>query len=192
MNNLIAKKHIVKIPKTITFYYCDVKHMVFFVNSFTRRTIVLKTKLIIDEKKRFLKVTRESFFKTSNNKKRLFKVIQGTQVSLLKQIFLDMTWLSCKKLNLVGIGFRVSLLKLWNTHLLHFKLGFSHFIYFRIPKNFKFFCLKPNQFFILGNSYLSVSQIAALIKAYKIPDPYKGKGIRYTTENLLLKKGKKI
>ena len=135
MNNLIAKKHIVKVPKIITVYYCDVRHILLFINSFAKKTILLKTKLIINKEKRLLKITRESFFKTSNNKKRLLKVIQGTQVSLLKQIFLDMSWLYCKKLKLVGIGFRVSLLKLGNLNLLHFKLGFSHFIYFHIPTN---------------------------------------------------------
>ena len=192
MNNLIAKKHIVKVPKTITVYYCDVRHILLFINSFAKKTILLKTKLIINKEKRLLKITRESFFKTSNNKKRLLKVIQGTQVSLLKQIFLDMSWLYCKKLKLVGIGFRVSLLKLGNLNLLHFKLGFSHFIYFRIPKNLKIFCLKGNKLFILSNSYLLVTQIAAIIKTYKNPDPYKGKGILYATETLSLKDGKKI
>jgi len=192
MNNLIAKKHIVKVPKIITVYYCDVRHILLFINSFAKKTILLKTKLIINKEKRLLKITRESFFKTSNNKKRLLKVIQGTQVSLLKQIFLDMSWLYCKKLKLVGIGFRVSLLKLGNLNLLHFKLGFSHFIYFRIPKNLKIFCLKGNKLFILSNSYLLVTQIAAIIKTYKNPDPYKGKGILYATETLSLKDGKKI
>jgi hypothetical protein len=91
MNNLIAKKHIVKVPKIITVYYCDVRHILLFINSFAKKTILLKTKLIINKEKRLLKITRESFFKTSNNKKRLLKVIQGTQVSLLKQIFLDMS-----------------------------------------------------------------------------------------------------
>jgi large subunit ribosomal protein L6 len=56
----------------------------------------------------------------------------------------------------------------------------------------KIFCLKSNKLFILGNSYLFVTQIAALIKSYKTPEPYKGKGILYATEKISLKEGKKI
>lgn len=83
-------------------------------------------------------------------------------------------------------------MKILGLDLLHFKLGYSHFIYFKIPKNLKIFCLKANKLFILGNSYLFVTQIAALIRSYKVPEPYKGKGILYTTEKIALKEGKKI
>jgi len=190
--NSIAKKYIVTIPKTITVYYCDVKHIILFTNSIAKKTMILKTKIIINKKNRLVKITREPLFKTSNDKRKTFKAVQGTQVSYLKQILVDMSCLFCKKLNLVGVGFRVSLIKISNFHLLHFKLGFSHFIYFRIPKNLKIFCLKTNKLFILSHSYLLVTQIATLIKTFKTPDPYKGKGIRYATETLLLKDGKRI
>lgn len=125
-------------------------------------------------------------------KKKKLKAVQGTQVSLLKQMLLDISLLFCKKLNLIGVGFRVSTLKVLGMDLLHFKLGYSHFIYFKIPKNLKIFCSKANKLFILGYSYLFVTQIAALIRSYKIPEPYKGKGILYTTEKITLKEGKKV
>lgn len=76
--------------------------------------------------------------------------------------------------------------------LLHFKLGYSHHIYFRIPANLKICCLKANKLFVLGYSYLFVTQIASLIRSYKVPEPYKGKGIVYTTEKIILKEGKKV
>jgi large subunit ribosomal protein L6 len=66
------------------------------------------------------------------------------------------------------------------------------FLFKYFPKNLKIFCLKGNKLFILSNSYLLVTQIAAIIKTYKNPDPYKGKGILYATETLSLKDGKKI
>jgi len=173
-------------------YYCDTNHIIIFANSFAQKVLILKTKLIIEKKKRIIKVTRDPFFNISNNEKKKLKAVQGTQVSLLKQTLLDISLLFCKKLNLIGVGFRVSTLRIMGTDLLHFKLGYSHQIYFKIPTNLKICCLKANKLFILGYSYLFVTQIASLIRSYKVPEPYKGKGIVYTTEKIILKEGKKI
>ena len=190
--NYTTKRHIIKIPKNISMYYCDTKRIVVFANSFAQKALVLKTKLIIEKKKRMIKITREPFFDISNNEKKKLRAIQGTQVSLLKQMILDISLFFCKKLNLIGVGFRVSTLKILDLNLLHFKLGYSHFIYFKIPKSLKIFCLKANKLFILGHSYRFVTQIAALIRSYKVPEPYKGKGILHTTEKIVLKEGKKV
>lgn len=190
--NYITKKHTIKIPKNISVYYCDITRVVIFANSFIQESYVSKTKLIIEKKKRIINVTREPFFNTSTNEKKKLKAVQGTQVNLFKQILFDISFFFCKKLNLVGVGFRVSKLKLLNLNLLHFKLGYSHFIYFKIPKNIEIFCSKNNRLFVFGYSYLFVTQMAALIRSFKIPEPYKGKGIVYTTEKLILKEGKKV
>ena len=173
-------------------YYCDNKHIIVFASSFAQKALILKTNLIIEKKKRMIKITRAPFFNISNNERKKLKAIQGTQVSLLKQILSDITLLFCKKLNLIGVGFRVSTLKISNENLLHFKLGYSHFIYFKIPKNLKIFCLKTNKLFIIGYSYWFVTQVAAVIRSYKTPEPYKGKGMLYTTEKVVLKEGKKV
>jgi len=190
--NYILKRHIIKIPKNITIYYCANNYLVICTNSSNKKRMILKTKLLIDSKKNIIKVTRQPFFTISNNEKKKLKAYQGTQVSLLKQMFLDVSHFFCKKLDLVGVGFRVQLMLKKEFNLLQFKLGFSHLIYFKIPKNLKIFCLKTNRLYILGNSYLFVTQIAALIRTYKIPEPYKGKGILYATETVKLKEGKKI
>ena len=52
--------------------------------------------------------------------------------------------------------------------------------------------VKTNKLFIIGNSYQFVTQIAALIRSCKVPEPYKGKGILYATEKITLKEGKKV
>lgn len=190
--NYTTKRHIIKIPKNISVFYCVTNQVIVFANSFAQKTLTLKTKLIIEKRKQIIKVTRDPFFNISNNEKKKLKAVQGMQVSLLRQLLVDISIFFCKKLNLVGVGFRVSILKRMNLNLLHFKLGYSHFIYFKIPKNLKIYCLKSNKLFILGNSYLFVTQIAALIRSYKIPEPYKGKGVLYATEKIVLKEGKKI
>lgn len=188
----ITKRHIIKIPKDISFYYCTTNHIVIFTTSVTQKALKLKTKLIIEKDKKLIKITREPFVSMSNNRKKNLKAIQTTQVVLIKQMLLEMSSFFCKKLNLIGVGFRVSILKVLDFSLLHFKLGYSHSIYFKIPKNLEIFCLKANKLFIIGNSYQFVTQTAALIRSCKVPEPYKGKGILYATEKITLKEGKKV
>jgi len=189
--NLISKRYIIKIPKNVNLYYCDTNHVIMFVNTFVQKALILKTKIIIEEKNRIIKITREPFLNISNNEKKKLKAVQSTQVILLKQMLLDISVLFCKKLTIVGVGFRVSTLNIDRLTLLHFKLGYSHHVYFKVPKNLEIFCLKANKLFIIGNSYWFVTQIAALVRSFKTPEPYKGKGIVYTTEKIILKEGKK-
>lgn len=141
MNN-ITKRHIIKIPKDISLYYCTTNHIVIFTNSVNQKALKLKTKLIIEEDKKLIKITREPFFNMSNNKKRNLKAIQTTQVVLIKQMLLEISSFFCKKLNLIGVGFRVSIVKVLDFNLLHLKLGYSHSIYFKTPKKLKNFLFK--------------------------------------------------
>ena len=104
----ITKRHIIKIPKDISIYYCDIKHIIILANSFGRKTLILKTKAIIKKKERVIKITRDPFFNISNNERKKLKAIQGTQVNLLKQRLSDLSLFFCKKLNLIGVGYRVS------------------------------------------------------------------------------------
>ena len=177
----ITKRHIIKIPINISMYYCTNHNTIIFTNSSAQKALKLKTQLIIDKKEKILKVTREPLYGMSNNERKKLKSIQTTQVALLKQALLDVSLLSCKKLKLVGIGFRVSSLKISGFNLLYFKLGYSHAIYFRVPETLNAFCLKSDKLYIIGNTSVYLTQIAALIRSYKSPEPYKGKGILYTS-----------
>lgn len=188
----LTKRHIVKIPKDISLYYCTNHHIIVFTKFSNRKIFKLKTRLIINKNEKILKVTREPLYGISNNEKKKLKSMQTTQVALLKQLLLDISYISCKKLKLVGVGFRVSLVEMPGFDLLHFKLGYSHAIYFKIPKTLTIFCLKSTKLFLIGNASMFLTQIAALIRSYKVPEPYKGKGILYTSEKITLKEGKKI
>jgi len=188
----ITKKHIIKIPANIATYYCSNQHTIIFTNSFIRKVLRLKTQLIIDKSKKILKITREPLSGISNNERKKLKSIQTTQVALLKQMLLDISFLSCKKLKLVGIGFRVSLLKVSDFDVLYFKLGYSHPVYLKVPKTLNVFCLKSNKLFLIGDTFSFLAQIGALVRSYKSPEPYKGKGILYASEKITLKEGKKI
>jgi large subunit ribosomal protein L6 len=120
------------------------------------------------------------------------KKIQGTTIAKIKQILVEITYVLHHKLNLVGVGYRVFVHeKLANQ--IYLKLGYSHLIYFRIPSKIQSRCQKFTKLFLFGNSsYDLLTQTAAQIRGCKLPEPYKGKGILYDQENIVLKKGKKI
>jgi len=111
---------------------------------------------------------------------------------LLKQLIIETSTILSQKLKLVGIGYRSIPVENFKDKLILFKLGFSHFIYYRIPKEINFFCKKQTQLFLLGNSYQQTTQIANSIKSIKKPEPYKGKGFLTANETINIKKGKKI
>jgi large subunit ribosomal protein L6 len=90
------------------------------------------------------------------------------------------------------VGYRAFDVDNFENKLLLFKLGYSHSIYFKIPIESQIFCLKRTKLFIHGNSYQDITKIAAFIRSYKKPEPYKGKGILYETEKIILKEGKKV
>jgi len=97
-----------------------------------------------------------------------------------------------KKLNFVGVGYRPSFVESFENKLILLKLGFSHLVYFKIPSNLKVFHQKRTQLFVCGNSYHSVTQFVSSIRLLKKPEPYKGKGILYENEKVILKEGKKV
>ena len=74
---------------------------------------------------------------------------------------------------------------------IEFKIGQTHDIFYTIPENIRIFSLKPNLFCLYGLEKTQITQIAAEIKNLKLPEPYKGKGIRYKDEIIQIKVGKK-
>ena len=92
-----------------------------------------------------------------------------------------------RKLNLVGVGFRAQA----QGDSLNLSLGFSHPVVHKMPAGVK--CETPTQteIIIKGMSKQQVGQVAAEIRAYRKPEPYKGKGVRYADEVIVLKETKK-
>lgn len=192
MKNLFNKRYIVKIPTSISVFYCDKKQILLIKSVLGHKVLQLKTKIIMLTEENLIKVTSTSFSTISYNQKKKMKSIQGMTVALIRQAFFEVSTSLCKKLKLVGVGYRVFSIEILDVHLIHLKLGYSHSIYFKIPKNVFVTCRKSTKLFISGNLYSFVSQIAALIRAYKIAEPYKGKGISYENETIILKEGKKV
>lgn len=91
-----------------------------------------------------------------------------------------------KQLEIVGVGFRVALVG--NT--LKMGLGFSHEVNYTLPEGITATIVEQNKIIISGICKQQVGQVAAEIRAFKKPEPYKGKGIRYTDERIIRKSGK--
>ena len=75
---------------------------------------------------------------------------------------------------------------------LNLKLGYSHSIYYKIPNTVSIKVLQSTKLFISGFDLNAVYKTAALVRGCKPPEPYKGKGILYSGEKVILKEGKKV
>jgi large subunit ribosomal protein L6 len=90
-------------------------------------------------------------------------------------------------LEINGVGYRAAV----QGKTLQLQLGFSHDVNFPIPDDVSIKCEKPTSISITGRDKQRVGQVAAEIRAYRGPEPYKGKGVKYETETILRKEGKK-
>ncbi len=92
-----------------------------------------------------------------------------------------------KRLEIQGVGYRAAVAGDYLT----LNLGYSHDIKFAIPAGITVKCEKPTLISVSGADKQKVGQVAAEIRAFRKPEPYKGKGIRYEGEHVLSKEGKK-
>lgn len=92
-----------------------------------------------------------------------------------------------KTLELVGVGYRAQM----QGKDLKLALGFSHDVIYKAPDGIEIKCAKPTEIEISGADKQSVGQVAAEIRNYRRPEPYKGKGVRYQGEYVRRKEGKK-
>lgn len=113
--------------------------------------------------------------------------ILGTTRIILENIMIGVTNGFKRKLLLIGIGYRARIEK----DILILNLGFSHSVNFIIPKGITITVVNNNEILIVGISKEEVGQIAAEIRSFRPPELYKGKGIRYSDEKIVLKETKK-
>ncbi len=92
-----------------------------------------------------------------------------------------------KTLELVGVGYRAQM----QGKDLKLALGFSHDVIYKAPEGIDIKCAKPTEIEITGADKQTVGQVAAEIRNYRRPEPYKGKGVRYQGEYVRRKEGKK-
>jgi large subunit ribosomal protein L6 len=113
--------------------------------------------------------------------------MQGTLRALVANMVKGVTQGFERKLNLVGVGYRAQAA----GDKINLSLGFSHPVVHMMPKGVKVETPVQTEILVKGIDKQQVGQVAAEIRAYRPPEPYKGKGVRYADERVVLKETKK-
>ncbi len=115
------------------------------------------------------------------------RMIWGLSRNLVKNLVKGVAEGFKVNLEINGVGYRAAV----QGKSLNLQLGFSHDVNFPIPEGITIKCDKPTSIAISGADRRLVGQVAANIRALRKPEPYKGKGIKYETETIRRKEGKK-
>jgi large subunit ribosomal protein L6 len=115
------------------------------------------------------------------------RMMWGTTRALINNMVKGVSEGFTVNLEINGVGYRAAV----QGKVLQLQLGFSHDVNYPIPDDVTIKCEKPTAISITGKDRQRVGQIAAEIRAYRGPEPYKGKGVKYETETILRKEGKK-
>ncbi len=113
--------------------------------------------------------------------------LAGTTRANVANVLIGVTEGFKKVLQLVGVGYRANV----QGNKLHLTLGFSHPVVYAIPLGITITTSTPTEIVIQGSDKQLVGQVAAEIRRYRPPEPYKGKGVRYANERIKLKETKK-
>jgi large subunit ribosomal protein L6 len=111
----------------------------------------------------------------------------GTIRALVANMIVGVTKGFERKLTLVGVGYRAAAA----GDALNLTLGYSHPVVHKMPKGVKVATPTQTEIVLTGSDKQQVGQVAAEIRAYREPEPYKGKGVRYSDEVVILKETKK-
>jgi large subunit ribosomal protein L6 len=115
------------------------------------------------------------------------RAMWGMSRTLVANLVTGVTEGFTKKLEITGVGYRAAV----QGSNVQLQLGYSHDILFPIPEGIQVQCPKPTEIVITGIDKQKVGQVAAEIRRFRPPEPYKGKGVRYSGEFILRKEGKK-
>jgi large subunit ribosomal protein L6 len=121
------------------------------------------------------------------NESRQANAMSGTMRALLANMVQGVTSGFEKKLSLVGVGYRAQAA----NETLNLTLGFSHPVVYKMPEGIKVETPSQTEILIKGIDKQQVGQVAAEVRAFRKPEPYKGKGVRYADEVIVMKEAKK-
>jgi large subunit ribosomal protein L6 len=115
------------------------------------------------------------------------RAMWGTSRTLVANLVTGVTKGFEDKLEITGVGYRASV----QGKNLQIALGYSHDVVYPIPEGISIATPKPTEILITGMDKQKVGQVAAEIRGFRPPEPYKGKGVRYSGEYIFRKEGKK-
>jgi large subunit ribosomal protein L6 len=115
------------------------------------------------------------------------RAMWGMQRTLINNMITGVSKGYTRNLDIAGVGFKAAV----EGKSLKLNLGYSHDVLFPIPAGIDIKCEKPTMIAISGIDAQKVGQVAAEIRGFREPEPYKGKGIKYSDETIRRKEGKK-
>ena len=115
------------------------------------------------------------------------RALYGTSRALIANLVEGVSKGFEKKLEINGVGYRAAV----QGKVLQLSLGYSHDVNYPIPEGIAITTPKPTEIIVAGNDIQRVGQVAAEIRRYRAPEPYKGKGVKYADEFIFRKEGKK-
>ena len=124
---------------------------------------------------------------TPRNNSKQARSAWGLTRSLINNMVIGVTEGFQKKLQIVGVGYRAQM----QGRNLKLNLGFSHDVIYEVPEGIEVQVPQPTEIIVSGIDKQKVGQVAAEIRAWRPPEPYKGKGVRYADEYIFRKEGKK-
>jgi large subunit ribosomal protein L6 len=121
------------------------------------------------------------------NETKRARAMWGTSRALINNMMTGVTKGFEKKLEITGVGYRAAVA----GKQLQLSLGYSHEVNYPIPEGITIATPKPTEIVVTGIDQRKVGQVAAEIREYRPPEPYKGKGVKYADEYIFRKEGKK-
>lgn len=115
------------------------------------------------------------------------RAMWGMSRTIIENLVIGVTEGFKKDLQINGVGYRAAI----QGKNLQLALGFSHDVLYEIPEGIQITCAKPTEISVAGIDKQKVGQVAAEIRKYRPPEPYKGKGVKYADEYIFRKEGKK-
>ncbi|MDH4071698.1 MAG: 50S ribosomal protein L6 [Gammaproteobacteria bacterium] len=140
----------------------------------------LNSEVAVTQEESALSVSARSGSRFSN-------AMAGTTRALLANMVKGVSEGFEKKLDLIGVGYRAAA----QGKKLNLTLGFSHPIVYNVPEGISIETPSQTEVFVRGTDKQMVGQVAAEIRGYRPPEPYKGKGVRYSDERVVIKEAKK-
>ena len=116
------------------------------------------------------------------------RAMWGMQRTLVSNLFTGISEGFKRELEINGVGYRA---QMKGSKQLQLALGFSHDVIYAVPEGIEIKCEKPTSITISGTDKQRVGQVAAEIRGFRPPEPYKGKGVKYADEYIFRKEGKK-
>ena len=121
------------------------------------------------------------------NETKRARAMWGTTRALVNNMVTGVSQGFSKSLEINGVGYRAAV----QGNTLNLQLGYSHDVAYPIPSDVRIACERPTLITVSGADRQRVGQVAAEIRAFRPPEPYKGKGVKYASEIVRRKEGKK-